>query len=78
MIKKYYIVNKNKNKQFMKNVILSLLVASILVACNSSDVKTDVKTDSTKVDSVKVDSTKSDSIRVRYDGTNPVVDTIKK
>lgn len=52
----------------MKKVILSLIVASVLVACNNGGKKTEVKTDSTKVvvDSVKVDSAKV------------VVDTTKK
>ncbi len=52
----------------MKKVILGLIVAAILVACNNGGGKTEAVTDSTKV---VVDTTKVDSTKV-------VVDTTKK
>lgn len=52
----------------MKKVILSLIVALVLVACNNSGEKTETTVDSKKV---VVDTTKVDSTKV-------VVDTTKK
>lgn len=59
----------------MKKVILSLIVASVLVACNNGGGKTEVVTDSTKV---VVDSAKVDSVKVVVDSAKVAVDTTKK